>query len=160
MISIQNVRKIFPGKKGDLKAVDDVNLEIKEGEIFGVIGYSGAGKSTLIRMLNGLEIPTEGSVTVAGRVISKIKGSELRKARQEISMIFQHFNLLWSRTVRDNISFPLEIAGVPKQERIKRVDELIQLVGLQGREDSYPAQLSGGQKQRVGIARALANNPK
>ncbi|PFO07112.1 methionine ABC transporter ATP-binding protein [Bacillus sp. AFS076308] len=160
MISIQNVRKIFPSKKGDLKAVDDVNLEIKDGEIFGVIGYSGAGKSTLIRMLNGLEIPTEGSVTVAGRVISKIKGSELRKARQEISMIFQHFNLLWSRTVSENIAFPLEIAGVKGPQRKKRVAELIKLVGLEGRENAYPSELSGGQKQRVGIARALANNPK
>jgi D-methionine transport system ATP-binding protein len=160
MISIQNVRKIFPSKNGDLKAVDDVNLEIKEGEVFGVIGYSGAGKSTLIRMLNGLEIPTEGSVTVAGRVISKIKGSELRRARQEISMIFQHFNLLWSRTVSENIAFPLEIAGVHGPERKKRVAELVKLVGLEGRENAYPSELSGGQKQRVGIARALANNPK
>jgi D-methionine transport system ATP-binding protein len=160
MISIQNVRKIFPSKQGKLMAVDDVNLEIKEGEIFGVIGYSGAGKSTLIRMLNGLELPTEGSVTVAGRVVSTIKGSELRKARQQISMIFQHFNLLWSRTVSENISFPLEIAGIKGIERQKRVNELINLVGLEGRENAYPAQLSGGQKQRVGIARALANNPK
>ncbi|WP_066065808.1 methionine ABC transporter ATP-binding protein [Neobacillus soli] len=160
MISIKNVQKIFPSKQGQLKAVDDVNLEVKEGEIFGVIGYSGAGKSTLIRMLNGLELPTNGTVTVAGRVISKIKGSELRKARQEISMIFQHFNLLWSRTVSENIAFPLEIAGVNSARRKKRVEELIKLVGLEGRENAYPAQLSGGQKQRVGIARALANNPK
>ncbi|GHH97626.1 methionine ABC transporter ATP-binding protein [Neobacillus kokaensis] len=160
MISIKNVRKIFPSKQGQLKAVDDVNLEINNGEIFGVIGYSGAGKSTLIRMLNGLELPTEGTVTVAGREISKIKGGELRKARQEISMIFQHFNLLWSRTVSENIAFPLEIAGVKGPQRKKRVDELIKLVGLEGRENAYPSQLSGGQKQRVGIARALANNPK
>ncbi|MCM3567534.1 methionine ABC transporter ATP-binding protein [Neobacillus mesonae] len=160
MISIKNVRKIFPTKQGQLKAVDDVNLEIQDGEIFGVIGYSGAGKSTLIRMLNGLELPSEGSVTVAGREISKIKGSELRKARQEISMIFQHFNLLWSRTVSENIAFPLEIAGVKGPQRKKRVDELIKLVGLEGRENAYPSQLSGGQKQRVGIARALANSPK
>ncbi|MGG1399848.1 methionine ABC transporter ATP-binding protein [Bacillus salipaludis] len=160
MISIKNVRKIFPSKQGQLKAVDDVNLEINKGEIFGVIGYSGAGKSTLIRMLNGLELPTEGSVTVAGREVSKIKGSDLRKARQEISMIFQHFNLLWSRTVSENIEFPLEIAGVTKAERVKRVSELVKLVGLEGRENAYPSQLSGGQKQRVGIARALANNPK
>ena len=160
MISIKDVGKVFPSKHGQLQAVDDVNLEIKEGEIFGVIGYSGAGKSTLIRMLNGLELPTEGSVTVAGRVISKIKGSELRKARQEISMIFQHFNLLWSRTVSENIAFPLEIAGVNGQQRKKRVAELVKLVGLEGRENAYPSQLSGGQKQRVGIARALANNPK
>ncbi|WP_310361082.1 methionine ABC transporter ATP-binding protein [Neobacillus drentensis] len=160
MISIKNVQKIFPSKQGQLRAVDDVNLEIQEGEIFGVIGYSGAGKSTLIRMLNGLELPTNGTVTVAGRVISKIKGAELRKARQEISMIFQHFNLLWSRTVSENIAFPLEIAGIKDPERQKRVSELIKLVGLEGRENAYPSQLSGGQKQRVGIARALANNPK
>ncbi|WHY91117.1 methionine ABC transporter ATP-binding protein [Neobacillus cucumis] len=160
MISIKNVRKIFPSKQGQLKAVDDVNLDINKGEIFGVIGYSGAGKSTLIRMLNGLELPTEGSVTVAGREVSKIKGGDLRKARQEISMIFQHFNLLWSRTVSENIEFPLEIAGVTKAERVKRVSELVKLVGLEGRENAYPSQLSGGQKQRVGIARALANNPK
>ncbi len=160
MISIKKVQKIYPSQKGQVKAVDNVNLEINEGEIFGVIGYSGAGKSTLIRMLNGLELPTEGTVVVANNEVSKIKGSKLRRARQEISMIFQHFNLLWSRTVRQNISFPLEIAGVSKRERAKRVDELIKLVGLEGREDAYPSQLSGGQKQRVGIARALANNPK
>jgi D-methionine transport system ATP-binding protein len=141
-------------------AVDDVNLEINEGEIFGVIGYSGAGKSTLIRMLNGLEIPSDGTITVANRVVSKIKGRALRQARQEISMIFQHFNLLWSRTVKENIAFPLEIAGITKADRMNRVDELIKLVGLEGREDAYPSELSGGQKQRVGIARALANNPK
>jgi D-methionine transport system ATP-binding protein len=160
MISIKNVGKIFPSKQGPLKAVDNVNLGITEGEIFGVIGYSGAGKSTLIRMLNGLELPSDGSITIGGREISKIRGSELRKARQEISMIFQHFNLLWSRTVSENISFPLEIAGVKGSDRAKRVNELIKLVGLEGRENSYPSQLSGGQKQRVGIARALANNPK
>jgi D-methionine transport system ATP-binding protein len=160
MISIKNVKKIFSTKQGNVTAVTDVDLEINEGEIFGVIGYSGAGKSTLIRMLNGLEIPTGGTVTVADKQISHIKGADLRAARQEISMIFQHFNLLWSRTVRENIAFPLEIAGISKQKRQQRVDELIRLVGLEGREDSYPSQLSGGQKQRVGIARALANNPK
>jgi D-methionine transport system ATP-binding protein len=160
MISIKNVQKIYASKQGPVKAVDAVNLEINEGEIFGVIGYSGAGKSTLIRMLNGLEIPSDGTITVANRVVSKIKGSALRQARQEISMIFQHFNLLWSRTVKENIAFPLEIAGISKADRINRVDELIKLVGLEGREDAYPSELSGGQKQRVGIARALANNPK
>jgi D-methionine transport system ATP-binding protein len=160
MISIKNVQKIYASKQGPVKAVDDVNLEINEGEIFGVIGYSGAGKSTLIRMLNGLEIPSDGTITVANRVVSKIKGSALRQARQEISMIFQHFNLLWSRTVRENIAFPLEIAGIARADRMNRVDELIKLVGLEGREDAYPSELSGGQKQRVGIARALANNPK
>ncbi|WP_423408091.1 methionine ABC transporter ATP-binding protein [Heyndrickxia sp. MSNUG] len=160
MITIKKAKKIYASKKGEVKAVDDVNLEVKEGEIYGIIGYSGAGKSTLIRMLNGLEIPTSGSVVVAGREVSSIKGAQLRKARQEISMIFQHFNLLWSRTVAENIAFPLEIAGVSKSERDKRVKELISLVGLDGRGDAYPSQLSGGQKQRVGIARALANNPK
>ncbi|WP_066291238.1 methionine ABC transporter ATP-binding protein [Bacillus sp. FJAT-29937] len=160
MISIKNAKKIYATKQGQVTAVDNVNLEINEGEIFGVIGYSGAGKSTLIRMLNGLEIPSSGNVVVANNKVSHIKGKSLRKARQDISMIFQHFNLLWSRTVRQNIAFPLEIAGVAKEERLKRVDELIKLVGLEGREDAYPSQLSGGQKQRVGIARALANNPK
>jgi len=160
MIHINRVKKIYPSKNGEVRAVDNVDLEINQGEIFGVIGYSGAGKSTLIRMLNGLEIPTEGSVTVAGHEVSKIKGSRLRQARQEISMIFQHFNLLWSRTVKENISFPLEIAGVKKANRDKKADELIKLVGLEGRENAYPSQLSGGQKQRVGIARALASDPK
>jgi D-methionine transport system ATP-binding protein len=160
MILLENVTKIYEASNGSVTAVDNVTLQIKEGEIFGIIGYSGAGKSSLIRLLNGLEKPTKGKVIVAGRDIANIKGKELRKARQEIGMIFQHFNLLWSRTVRENIAFPLEIAGVPKEQRKKRVDELIQLVGLQGREDAYPSQLSGGQKQRVGIARALANNPK
>lgn len=160
MITVERVRKVFHSKSGDVLAVKDVSLNIKEGEIFGIIGYSGAGKSTLIRLLNGLETPTSGAITIAGKDITKLKGAELRKMRQQIGMIFQHFNLLWSRTVRGNISFPLEIAGVPKKERQKRVDELIELVGLKGKEDAYPSQLSGGQKQRVGIARALANNPK
>ncbi|SFC28324.1 D-methionine transport system ATP-binding protein [Bacillus sp. OV322] len=163
MITVSKVSKLFKSSlaKGEpIKAVDSVDISIDKGEIFGIIGYSGAGKSTLIRMLNGLERPTEGSVLVAGREISRIKGAELRSARQEISMIFQHFNLLWSRTVEENISFPLEIAGVPANQRKKRVSELVNLVGLEGRERAYPSQLSGGQKQRVGIARALANNPK
>ena len=161
MIEIQNVTKLFSIKSGgQVQAVDNVSLHIKTGEIFGVIGYSGAGKSTLIRMLNGLETPTSGQVIVGEQEISSIKGAKLRAARHDIGMIFQHFNLLWSRTVRENIAFPLEIAGVPKHKRLKKVDELISLVGLEGRENAYPSQLSGGQKQRVGIARALANNPK
>lgn len=160
MITISDVKKIYQSKAGPISAVDGVNLAVKEGEIFGVIGYSGAGKSTLIRMLNGLEVPTEGTINVGGRAVSTIKGKKLREARQSIGMIFQHFNLLWSRTVIDNIQFPLEIAGVPKKERVKRANELLKLVGLEGRGDAYPAQLSGGQKQRVGIARALANNPR
>ncbi|ANB59626.1 methionine ABC transporter ATP-binding protein [Anoxybacteroides amylolyticum] len=160
MITLSNVTKIYQAASGDVTAVDHVNLHVAEGEIFGIIGYSGAGKSSLLRLLNGLEKPTSGEVIVDGKNMGKISGSELRQARQQIGMIFQHFNLLWSRTVRENIAFPLEIAGVPKEERQKRVDELIQLVGLEGREDAYPSQLSGGQKQRVGIARALANRPK
>lgn len=160
MIILENVKKIYRSKHGDVTAVDDANLQIEKGEIFGVIGYSGAGKSSLIRLFNQLEKPTSGKITIGERVISAITGKELREARQEIGMIFQHFNLLWSRTVRENIEFPLEIAGVDKAQRRKRVDELIHLVGLEGRGDAYPSQLSGGQKQRVGIARALANNPQ
>ncbi|MFJ8236799.1 methionine ABC transporter ATP-binding protein [Ureibacillus sp. NPDC094379] len=160
MIQLKNVSKIYRTKNGEIPAVNDVNLSINKGEIFGIIGYSGAGKSTLIRLLNGLEKPTDGTVEVNGQLISSISGNKLRVARQKISMIFQHFNLLWSRTVADNIAFPLEIAGIAKSERDKKVKELIDLVGLSGRENAYPSQLSGGQKQRVGIARALANNPE
>ncbi|MFS0656169.1 methionine ABC transporter ATP-binding protein [Bacillus sp. 179-C3.3 HS] len=160
MINLQNVSKTYQSKNGNVDAVKNVNLEIGKGEIFGIIGYSGAGKSSLIRLLNGLELPTEGIVEVAGNRINEISNAKLRKARQEISMIFQHFNLLWSRTVRQNIMFPLEIAGVPTSKRRARANELIKLVGLEGKENAYPSQLSGGQKQRVGIARALANDPK
>lgn len=160
VISIKNLSKIFVSDKQRIKAVDDLTLEINEGEIFGVIGYSGAGKSTFVRLLNRLEEPTNGRVIIGDKDMTSLRGKELRQARQNIGMVFQHFNLLWSRTVKDNIAFPLEIAGVTKAERCQRVQELIDLVGLSGREDAYPAQLSGGQKQRVGIARALANRPK
>ncbi|UFT98252.1 methionine ABC transporter ATP-binding protein [Radiobacillus kanasensis] len=160
MITIKDLTKVFPTKNDSLTAVDHLNLEIEKGEIFGVIGYSGAGKSTFIRLVNRLENPTSGSIKIEDNEITTLSKKDLRITRQEIGMIFQHFNLLWSRTVRENIGFPLEIAGVPKKERQRRVDELIRLVGLSGREDAYPSQLSGGQKQRVGIARALANNPK
>ena len=160
MIELKKLSKVFDTGKGALTAVDGVELSISNGEIFGIIGYSGAGKSTLIRLLNGLKKPSSGSVTINGQNITAIKGKEMRKARQKISMIFQHFNLLWSRTVRENIEFPLEIAGVSKQKRDARVQELVELVGLKGRENAYPSQLSGGQKQRVGIARALANEPE
>lgn len=160
MIELKDISKIYKTKNGEIAAVKNVNLTIHKGEIFGIIGYSGAGKSTMIRLLNGLEKPTSGSVIVNGQPISSISGNKLRQARQKISMIFQHFNLLWSRTVAENIAFPLEIAGVPAAERKVRVKELIDLVGLSGRENAYPSQLSGGQKQRVGIARALANNPE
>jgi len=160
MISIKNLKKIFSLDKKPITAVDSLSIEIEEGEIFGVIGYSGAGKSTLVRLLNRLEEPTDGSIVIDGKEMTKLKGKNLRQARQEIGMIFQHFNLLWSRTTEENIAFPLEIAGVPKEERQKKVQELVDLVGLAGKEKAYPSQLSGGQKQRVGIARALANNPK
>jgi len=160
MIQLQDVHKVYNTKDGQVHAVNGVSLMINPGEIYGIIGYSGAGKSTVIRLLNGLEQPTKGTVTVNGQQISSAKGAKLRSARQKISMIFQHFNLLWSRTVAENIAFPLEIAGVPKDKREQRVQELIELVGLKGRENAYPSQLSGGQKQRVGIARALANNPE
>ncbi|CEA04175.1 Methionine import ATP-binding protein MetN [Metalysinibacillus saudimassiliensis] len=160
MITLKNIVKKYITKSGPLTAVDQVSLTINKGEIFGIIGYSGAGKSTLIRLLNGLEQPTDGEVIVNDLRFSHIKGKELREARQKVSMIFQHFNLLWSRTVEDNIAFPLEIAGVPKAQRDARVKELISLVGLDGRGSAYPSQLSGGQKQRVGIARALANSPE
>ena len=160
MIHLTDVKKNFGIDTKSIRAVDGVSLDIAEGEIFGVIGYSGAGKSTLIRLLNGLEMPTSGTVTIGGLEISSIKGKELREARQKVSMIFQHFNLLWSRTVKENIAFPLEIANMTKSEREGKVMELIELVGLTGREDAYPSELSGGQKQRVGIARALANDPE
>lgn len=160
MIKLTDVNKIFGTDRTDITAVDNVNLTIDDGEIFGVIGYSGAGKSTLIRLLNGLEKPTSGEIKIAGHELSTITAKDLREARQKISMVFQHFNLLWSRTVKENIAFPLEIAGVGKNERDRKVAELVELVGLKGRENAYPSQLSGGQKQRVGIARALSNDPQ
>ena len=160
MIRVENVSKTYTGKQGTVEAVKDVSLEISRGEIFGVIGFSGAGKSTLIRLLNGLETVTSGHIYINEKDITTLKRKELLKERQKIAMIFQHFNLLWSRTVEENIAFSLEIAGVPKAERKGKVAELIDLVGLTGREKSYPSQLSGGQKQRVGIARALANDPE
>ncbi|WP_133625237.1 MULTISPECIES: methionine ABC transporter ATP-binding protein [Erwinia] len=159
MIVLRNVTKIFNARSGPVTAVDDVSLQVEQGQIYGIIGYSGAGKSTLIRLLNGLEKPTSGSVTVAGQDIAEASGETLRQARLKISMIFQHFNLLWSRTVSENIAFSLQIAGAPKAAIQRRVQELIALVGLSGKEHAYPSQLSGGQKQRVGIARALANSP-
>jgi len=160
MITLDRINKVFSSKSAQITAIDEVSLSIDEGEIYGIIGYSGAGKSTLIRMLNGLEQPTSGEVLINGENLNQLSKSELREKRQKIGMIFQHFNLLWSRTVKENIEFPLEIAGVGKNQRSRRAEELIRLVGLEGREDAYPSQLSGGQKQRVGIARALANDPK
>ncbi|UQZ91227.1 methionine ABC transporter ATP-binding protein [Deltaproteobacteria bacterium Smac51] len=160
MIEIYKLTKTYGNGKGTVEALRGVNLSIEAGEIFGVIGLSGAGKSTLIRCLNRLETPTTGQVLVDGQDLTCLSDSELRLARREMGMIFQHFNLLSSRTVAGNVAFPMEIAGQPKSVVKPRVEELLELVGLADKAKAYPSQLSGGQKQRVGIARALANNPK
>ena len=160
MIQLKNIYKTFNTKQADIHAVKDVSVVIDDGEIFGIVGYSGAGKSTLIRIINQLEKQTSGDLIIDNENISSLSKNDLRKKRQKIGMIFQHFNLLWSRTIYANIELPLEIANVEKSKRKQRVLELIKLVGLEGREHSYPSQLSGGQKQRVGIARALSNDPK
>lgn len=160
MIELQHIDKIYHTSSGDLHALKDINLTINEGEIFGIIGLSGAGKSTLVRCINMLEKPTSGKVIVDGKEMTALGEEQLRKARQNIGMIFQHFNLLSSRTVFGNIAFPLEIQGLDKAAIQKKVEPLLDLVGLKDRADHYPSQLSGGQKQRVGIARALASNPK
>ena len=160
LIDIIGLTKTYGGGDKAVAALRGVDLTVEAGEIYGVIGLSGAGKSTLIRCLNRLETPTTGRVIVDGRDLTAMSEAELRLARREMGMIFQHFNLLSSRTVADNVAFPMEIAGRPKQEVAPRVAELLDLVGLADKARAYPAQLSGGQKQRVGIARALANHPK
>lgn len=159
MISLKNVSKSFGSGTNAVHALHGVSLEVGRGQIFGVVGASGAGKSTLIRCVNLLERPDMGVVEVDGQEITALPEAELRAARQRIGMIFQLFNLLSSRTVAQNVSFPLEITGMEKLEREKRVAQLLELVGLTDKADAYPAQLSGGQKQRVGIARALATEP-
>ncbi|MCM3291933.1 methionine ABC transporter ATP-binding protein [Paenibacillus sp. MER 180] len=148
------------GKVQGLLALDDVSLSVESGEIYGIIGHSGAGKSTLLRSINLLERPTAGVVEVDGVNLTKLSKSALQQQRRKIGMIFQHFNLLSSATVYDNIAFPMRLAGTSKDKVEKKVNELIRLVGLEEHKHKYPAQLSGGQKQRVGIARALANDPK
>ncbi|UJF19752.1 methionine ABC transporter ATP-binding protein MetN [Vibrio sp. SS-MA-C1-2] len=160
MISIGAVNKIFDQGEQQIHALRDINLTIAEGTIFGVIGSSGAGKSTLIRCVNLLERPTSGDVIVDGTNLMRLSSQELTLARRKIGMIFQHFNLLSSRTVFDNIALPLELANMPKETIEKRVTSLLELVGLSDKRDVYPANLSGGQKQRVAIARALACEPK
>lgn len=159
MITLKNVSKIYQRNKKQTIAVDNINLNISAGDIFGIIGYSGAGKSSLIRLLNRLEDTTSGEVIVGEHNITRSTEKSILKIRQSIGMIFQHFNLLWSKTVRENIEFPLQISGFDKKKRQQRVIELMELVGLMDKADEYPSMLSGGQKQRVGIARALANNP-
>ncbi|MGK7378128.1 methionine ABC transporter ATP-binding protein [Planococcus sp. 1R117A] len=159
MISITNLSKGYQTKKGMVTGVDNVTLTINEGEVFGIVGYSGAGKSSLLRCMNLLERPTSGEIKVDGLDLAKLKGEKLRQARLKIGMIFQHFYLISQKTVAENIAFALKAAKLPKGQIAKRVDELLNMVGLTDKKDVYPAQLSGGQKQRVGIARALANNP-
>ena len=160
IIQIKNLGKEFKTANGPVRALNDINLDINQGEIFGIIGLSGAGKSTLVRCINYLEVPTEGEVLFEGESLSKMSGAELRKARRSMGMIFQQFNLLAQRNVIGNVCFPMELAGVPKKEARERALELLKTVGLEERAKAYPAQLSGGQKQRVAIARALATNPK
>ena len=160
MIKLEHVGKEFTSKEKNIKAVQDVNLEIVKGEIFGIIGFSGAGKSTLIRCMNLLERPTTGKVYVDHQDMMALNNKELRRARQKIGMIFQQFNLFEQSTVISNVCYPLEIAGMAKNEAKKRGKELLELVGLSDKEEAFPSQLSGGQKQRVAIARALATNPK
>lgn len=155
IIEFTGVTKDF----GDLRAVNNVSLSINDGEIFGVIGYSGAGKSTLVRLINALEPLTSGSLVVAGTEIAGLPESRMRPLRQKIGMIFQHFNLMNSRTVAANVAYPLRVAGWPKAERDARVAEMLEFVGLSDKARTYPSKLSGGQKQRVGIARALASKP-
>jgi len=162
IVSLQGVSKTFAARKGGsaVSALDSIDLSVPRGSVLGVIGRSGAGKSTLIRLVNGLEKPTAGRVIVDGAEISSLPERELRHARRSIGMIFQHFNLLSSRTAAENVALPLELAGFEASAIGKRVDELLDLVGLSDKRDRYPAELSGGQKQRVGIARALATKPK
>lgn len=159
MYRLENIRKEFSQKGNTVEAVKNVSLTIEKGKIYGIIGFSGAGKSTLVRCLNLLEVPDSGKVFFNGRNLLEINQAELRKCRQKIGMIFQSFNLLAQRNAVDNVCYPLEIAGVKRKEARKKALELLEMVGIEEKADSYPSQLSGGQKQRVAIARALATNP-
>lgn len=160
MIQLSHIEKIYDSPSGPVRALKDISLHIEKGDIYGIIGLSGAGKSTLVRCINLLERPTKGTVVVDGQEITAMSDSQLRAARKNIGMIFQHFNLLSSATVYENVAFPLELAKTNKDVIQKKVTELLELVGLANKADQYPSQLSGGQKQRVGIARALASDPK
>ena len=159
IIEIKNLKKTYKTRKNELTAIQNINLNISEGDIYGIIGLSGAGKSTLIRCINFLEKPTSGTIYFQDVDLSSLSNKELLKVRQSIGMIFQNFNLLEQRTVLENVLFPLEVAKVNKEEAIQKAKDLLIEVGLEDKFDSYPSQLSGGQKQRVAIARALANNP-
>ena len=160
VIQIRNVSKTFRTKDGEIEALKNISLDIGKGDIYGIIGMSGAGKSTLVRCLNFLERPTEGTVLIDGVDLAGCSDKELRKVRNSVAMIFQHFNQLMQRTVLDNVCFALEILGEKKKEARKKAGELLKIVELEEKADAYPAQLSGGQKQRVAIARALAMNPR
>lgn len=160
MIQVENLCKRFNTKGGTVEAAKNISFSIEKGEIFGIIGLSGAGKSTLVRCLNLLERPTSGTVRVNGKNLTELSEKELRKERQKIGMIFQHFNLLMQRTALDNVCFPIEIAGIKKAEARKKALEYLKIVGLEEKALSYPSQLSGGQKQRVAIARVLASDPQ
>lgn len=159
MISLQNVSVTFQ-QKDEIKAVQNVDLTVDKGDVYGIVGYSGAGKSTLVRVINLLQRPTSGDVLVNGTNLTSLTPKQLREKRKKIGMIFQHFNLMESRNVFDNVDFPLKYSGQSKQERRQKVTELLALVGLEDKANAFPSQLSGGQKQRVAIARALANDPE
>jgi D-methionine transport system ATP-binding protein len=160
-ISIRDLRKTFPGRKPgqEVEVLRGIDLDIAQGDIFGIVGFSGAGKSTLLRCINRLEEPDSGIIRIGDNEVTGLAPAELLVFRRKLGMIFQQFNLLEARTVQRNVAFPLEVARIPKHEAARRVDEILELVGLTDRRNFYPGQLSGGQKQRVGIARALANEP-
>lgn len=160
MIELRGITQTYRGSQGPVEALKGIDLTIQPGEVFGIIGKSGAGKSSLVRVINLLNRPTTGQVIVGGQDLTQLNDAQLREARREIGMVFQHFNLLSSRTVFDNAALPLELAGMDKAAIRARVNPLLELVGLAHLADRYPAQISGGQKQRVGIARALASRPK
>ena len=160
MIELKHITKVFPTADGELTALNDVNITILDGDVYGIVGMSGAGKSTLVRCINLLERPTSGQVVIDGKDLCVMPAKELIQQRRSISMIFQQFNLLMQRTCLKNICFPMEIAGVKAADAQKKAKELLEIVGLPDKADAYPAQLSGGQKQRIAIARALASDPK
>ena len=160
MIELKHISKVFPTPDGALQALRDIDLTIQDGDVFGIVGMSGAGKSTLVRCINLLERPTQGQVLIDGRDLCAMPEKELIRQRRSIAMIFQQFNLLMQRTCLKNICFPMEIAGVNRDEAIRRAREYLDIVGLPDKADAYPAQLSGGQRQRIAIARALASDPK
>ncbi len=160
MIKVDNLKKIFSNKDGYFTALNGINFSLNNGDIFGIIGMSGAGKSTLLRCITLLEEPNEGKIFIDDTDILSLKGEQLRSARRQMGVVFQGYHLLMQKTAADNIAFPLKIAGVPKKEIDERVKNLLELVKISDKAQSYPAQLSGGQKQRVAIARALATNPK